>query len=289
MASLLYGQKTKLTQSSPSGTASGWYGSGLAAIQGYFPEFVLDGAEFFSYTVPAGKKLTIGALTYTQNAYWSTLIQANGPQEIGTVFMKVNGTIKAEFKLQDTGFANISATGGCNGHLHTGKYPISFGGGITFSAGDVISFDLNGLREGVYRVNLHVFGNVAGASTLLNFNDVVEIAVSTNKEFFTYTVPAGGYTMTGFMAVGWSWDARFIGFVKLYIAGQLCFEMNCQSQTESSACTVTTIPMQGMVLYEGQTIKMLVSDPSFFNNTYTGLLSGDLSNLSGETSTTFIG
>jgi len=216
--------------------------------------------QFFigSYIVPANKKTLITSISAHMEYSNIAMTNAMGGFPLGIAYLKLNGTIKMEYRMQWAGGTFNAITSDTSFGYNWRS--ISNLKDMSFSAGDVITIEISptvsaGLIPQVRYAGQMFWKKSDGQRDIYKFDQILTLGTA-NQQICSYTVPAGGAKLQHMGIEGISADFM-MGVLQINLDGGNILTMPCYSSAMMSRPVPTTIPLSaGIRLGEGQEISV---------------------------------
>lgn len=210
-----------------------------------------------SYRVPSNTKCNVRAISCHAEYAGIAMTNSMGGFALGTLILKLNGTAKAEYRLQWSGGTFNTITSDTSfGYSWRALHTLH---GLTFAANDVVSLEITpfvsaGLVPQVRYSGQMLWKTSGGTLDGYKFSSIVTLGTA-SQEIARYTVQAGGATLQHFGLQGISSDFM-MGVVQVSLDGGNLLTMPCFSSAMMSRPVPVTLQLYGLLLGEGQEISV---------------------------------
>ena len=242
------------------------------------------------YTVPASKKLRLQELLVTAyHPYTPRLSGLLGSAGLmfGTVYLRVDGVDKAEFRVFGSPLPlNLSAGDEINAPWASANQLITFQNGITINSGQTVALFVAEVGAGDYGIRWR--GSFHGKlSSVAEHKFGAGMVASASAEAILSYTPGSDFTLKGFN-ISAEMFSDAIGYFAVEVNGQVVFDSpmayldNSQSMFNDDAFEAPgsfAVPLQGVELREGDSIRILADPVSAHNAVFAAQLVGSLSSV----------
>lgn len=230
-----------------------------------------------SYKVPSNKKFLLRSLSI--HAEYKNIQNTNamGGFSLGTLYLKVNGATKMEYRLQWSGGTfNIIMADTCFGYNWRALGTMH---GLTFAQGDVIILEVSptvsaGLVPQVRWAGQMYWKKSDGKIDGYKFDSITTLGTA-DQQIASYTVPTGGARLQHFGIEGISSDFM-MGVIQVSLDGNNILTCPMFSSGMMSRPIPITLPfLNGFLLGEGQEIIVSGDFTHALNQTVQAVIAGE--------------
>lgn len=230
------------------------------------------------YRVPANKKFMLRSLSVHAEYKNIQMVNAMGGFSLGTMYLKVNGTTKMEYRLQWAGGTFNAITSDTN--FGYNWRAIGTVKGLSFAQGDVITIEISptvsaGLVPQVRYAGQMIWKKTAdGKIDGYKFAQILTLGTA-NQQIASYTVPTGGATLQHYGIEGISSDFM-LGVIQVSLDGNNILTCPMFSSGMMTRPIPITLPfLNGLLLGEGQEIVVSGDFTHALNQTVQALIMGE--------------
>lgn len=239
---------------------------------------IFNGAYYIgSYRVPTNNKFLLRSISAHAEYKNIQMTNAMGGFCLGTAYLKVNGVVKMEYRVQWAGGTFNAITSdtsfGYNWRcIHTVK-------NLSFSENDIISIEISpiataGLIPQVRWAGQMIWRLANGQISAYKFDQITITSIA-NQQIASYTVPLGGASLQHYGIEGISSDFM-MGVIQVCLDGANMLTIPVFSSALMTRPVPVTIPfLGGFLLGEGQEISAFGDFTHALNQTVQVIITGD--------------